>query len=214
MKKSVFYFLIIFAVIISASGNVYSANEYFRSVASGNWNSTLTWEMSLNNSTWGPATITPSEVSNLITIRANDVVTVTVNVTADQLTINDSAVLVINSGVILSVFNGSGNDLTLLTGSTLNGPGTVRTLGAVNEINLRAGSAFNASLNVNAGITYAYDQTSPYEGSIYGNVTVDNGATLNGGNVSGRDLLLFGNVTNNGTLTVSSTGATMRINGP
>ncbi|MFZ1320716.1 MAG: hypothetical protein WAT71_04095 [Ignavibacteria bacterium] len=216
MKNSLKLLSVILLVLLSifSTQNSYSANEYFRSIASGNWNSNATWEMSLNNSTWVPATLTPSEVSNLITIRANNVVTVTVNVTADQLTINDSAVLVINNGVILSLFNGGGNDLTMFSGSILNGPGTVRTLGIANDINLRAGSAFNAALNVNAGITYVFDQSSPYTGNIYGDVTVDAGATLNGGTSLGRNLSLYGNVINNGILTVSSTGAFMRINGP
>ena len=55
---------------------------------------------------------------------------------------------------------------------------------------------------------------SPYIGSVYGNVTIDAGATLNGGNISGRALHFYGSVTNNGTLTATSTGGSLRLKGP
>jgi hypothetical protein len=127
--------------------------------------------------------------------------------------IDSGGVLAINAGIILTIPDGSGNDITASKGCIINGPGTVRTQGNV-EINLRGGSAFNAVLNVNTGITYAFDQTSPYDGSLFGNLIVDAGATLNCGNISGRHLSIFGSVTNNGTITASSTGGSYSINGP
>jgi hypothetical protein len=127
--------------------------------------------------------------------------------------IDSGGVLAINAGIILTVPDGSGNDITCSLGSILNGPGTVRTQGNV-EINLRGGSAFNAVLNVNTGTTYAFDQTSPYDGSLFGDLIVDAGATLNTGNISGRHLFIYGNVVNNGTITASSTGGSYSINGP
>jgi hypothetical protein len=212
MKKLTFYFLLTLAVIMTGSGYVYSANEYFRSIASGNWNSTSTWEMSLNNSTWIPATLTPDATSNLITVRYPNVVTVTANVSVDQLGI-DSGTVSINTGVILTLLDGSGVDFTILKGGTVTGAGTFRNQGAGVEMNLRGGSNFNANLNVNTGITYAFDYTSPYDGSLFGNVVIDAGATINGGTVTGRHLSIFGNVINNGTMTASSTGGSYSING-
>ena len=212
MKKTILYILFIFTISISGSTQVFSANEYFRSIASGNWNSTSTWEMSLNNSTWTPATTTPDATSNFITVRYPNVVTVTANVSVDQLGI-DSGTVSINTGVIMTLLDGSGVDFTILKGGTVTGSGTFRTQGAGVVMNLRGGSNFNADLNVNTGLTYAYDQTSPYDGSVFGNVVIDAGATINGGNVSGRHLSIFGNVINNGTMTATSTGGAYSING-
>jgi hypothetical protein len=212
MKTFRTLFLVLALMLVA--GSTFAANELFRSVASGNWNLTSSWEMSTNGGgAWFAATATPHDTSGAITIRVPNNVTVTANVTANQLTIDSGAVLTINSGVVLTIIAGSGNDLTLLKGSVLNGPGTVRTQGTI-EINPRAGSAFNAQLNVNTGTTVANDQTSPYQGNLFGNVTIDAGATLNGGSVSGFSIVLFGNVTNNGTLTTGSAGANVFMKGP
>ena len=202
------------AIFFFASNYAKSANELFRSNASGNWNATSTWQMSTNGGgVWFAATSVPHDTSGAITIRNPNTVTVTVSTTANQMVIDSGGVLVINSGIILTVPDGSGDDITVSLGSILNGPGTVRTQGNV-EINLRGGSAFNANLNVNTGITYAFDQTTPYDGSLFGDVIVDPSATLNGGTISGRSLSIFGNVTNNGTITATSTGASYSISGP
>ena len=191
-----------------------SANELFRSAASGNWNAVSTWQMSTNGGgIWFAATSVPRDTSGTITIRNPNTVTVSVSTTANQMVIDSGGVLAINAGIILTIPDGSGNDITASKGCIINGPGTVRTQGNV-EINLRGGSAFNAVLNVNTGITYAFDQTSPYDGSLFGNLIVDAGATLNCGNISGRHLSIFGSVTNNGTITASSTGGSYSINGP
>ncbi|MBK8550212.1 MAG: hypothetical protein IPL53_03805 [Ignavibacteria bacterium] len=201
-------------LFIMISNSAFSANELFRSIATGNWNANSSWEMSTNGGgSWIPATSTPRDTSGTITIRNPNTVTVTVSTTANQLVLDSGGVLAVSTGIILTVPDGSGNDITMSQGSTLNGPGTVRTQGDV-AINLRPGSAYNAVLNVNTGITYAYDQASPYDGSIYGNVTVDAGATLNCGNISGRSLSMYGSVINNGTITASSSGGAYGIHGP
>ncbi|HQY19319.1 MAG TPA: hypothetical protein PLX80_00580, partial [Ignavibacteria bacterium] len=115
--------ILILALNVISSADVFSANEYFRSIATGNWNSTSTWEMSLNNSTWVPATTTPDATSNLITVRYPNVVTVTANVNADQFTI-DSGTVSINSGITLTLLDGSSTDFTILKGGTVTGSGT------------------------------------------------------------------------------------------
>ncbi|MDQ3019895.1 MAG: hypothetical protein M3R36_04890 [Bacteroidota bacterium] len=213
MIKSVLQFILSFVLVITVSETAFSANEQFRSQSSGNWNSDSTWQMSTNGGiTWFSATSTPRDSSGVITVRAPNIVSVTVSTTANQLIVDSNAVLAVNNGIILTILAGSGNDLTMSRGSTLNGSGSVRTQGII-EINLRAGSAFNAALNVNTGTTFAYDQSSPYDGSLFGNVTVDASATLNGGNISGRHLFIFGNVINNGIITASSTGGSYSING-
>ncbi len=212
IQNSFLIVLLIFLNLILFSKRSFSANELFRSVSSGNWNSNSTWELSSNGGgTWVPATFTPSETSGNINIRIPNTVTVTASVTANQLTVDSGAVLTISNGIVLTITAGTGNDLTVSPSSTLNGTGTVRTQGTI-ELNLRAGSFFNAALNVNTGTTTANDQTSPFEGSLFGTVTIDAGSTLTAG-TSLRDLFLYGNVVNNGLLTAGSSTAVLKIRG-
>ena len=150
MKKIQIQIVISCIFIFLINGSVFSANEYFRSIASGDWNSISTWQMSTNSgSTWIAATLTPTDASGEITVRYPNIVTVTVSVNADQLTI-DSGSVSINTGIILTLLNGSGNDLTVLKGGSVIGAGTFQTQGTV-VLNLRSGSVFNAAFKVNTG---------------------------------------------------------------
>ena len=308
MKKLLQSLTLVCITVLFVNGSAYSANELFRSNASGNWNTLATWQMSTNNGTsWIAATAPPRDTSGLITIRNPNTVSVTgAVVTASSITIESGASLnggstsgsgtliygniindgtltagstggyirikgasLINNGALQSngtiyfdsttTITGSGtftpsatiisgnvtlgnsitysptSYITLNTGSILNlmgntftitsgtlnvdnnatvaSPGTVRTQNSV-QIFLNQLAAFNASLNVNTGDALATGWVSPYEGKIFGNVLIDAGTTLNGGNISGRDLYLYGSVINNGTLFVSSTGATLRVKSP
>ncbi|MBK7253040.1 MAG: hypothetical protein IPI04_03755 [Ignavibacteria bacterium] len=178
MKKTLNLFTLSCLIYFTLSGTAFSANEYFRSKVSGNWNLTSTWEMSTNSgSNWIAATLTPNETSGLITVRYPNTVTVTANVNADQLNI-DSGSISINAGVILTLLDGSGTDFTILKGGSVTGAGTFRTQGAATSMNLRAGSVFSAVLNVNSGTTAVSDLTSPFIARLNGNLTVDAGATL------------------------------------
>ena len=90
MKKLILKIAMLIAVTFLLNGSAYSANEYFRSVSSGNWNSNSTWQMSTNGGgTWFAATSTPTDTSGPITIQSPNTVTVSVNVNADQLTVNN-----------------------------------------------------------------------------------------------------------------------------
>ena len=86
-----------------------SSTDYFRSIASGNWNAPATWESS-TVSNFGtvisPAPLSPDVSSNDINIRNGHTVTVTANVTTDQTFVNPGAALVA-TGSTLTV-NGTG----------------------------------------------------------------------------------------------------------
>ena len=113
MKKFLFFINVILAVIIF-NGEVFSANELFRSVASGSWNAIGTWQMSTNNGgTWIAATSAPTDTSGTITIQSPNTVTVTVSTSADQLIVNSGGTITINAAIILTLKDGSGDDLTL-----------------------------------------------------------------------------------------------------
>lgn len=79
------------------------ASDYFRTKASGNWNSIATWESSINNINWHAATLTPDFNANTINILNGHSVIVTANVTVDQLVVNPGSAVSINTGVVFTV---------------------------------------------------------------------------------------------------------------
>src|SRR5262249_5162807 len=77
----------------------------YRTVASGNWNSTATWESAPSPacSAWAAASATPTNADNTITIRNGDIVHVTADVTTDETVVDSGGDLEIDSGVTLSL---------------------------------------------------------------------------------------------------------------
>lgn len=96
-------------------------NDY-RSVGSGNWNSLSTWQR-YNGSTWVAATAIPTSAHKMITIQSGHSVTVTANVTVDEVVISSGGTLILNSGITMTVANGSGTDFSV-SGTFINA-GTV-----------------------------------------------------------------------------------------
>ncbi len=64
------------------------ATDYFRSKASGNWNVAGTWESSADGNSWSNSTLTPTTSANTVTILNGHEVTVSANVSVDQVVIN------------------------------------------------------------------------------------------------------------------------------
>ncbi|MBK9332729.1 MAG: hypothetical protein IPM96_10100 [Ignavibacteria bacterium] len=202
MKKKIISFLFIFAIITTTGKPVFSANELFRSIVSGDWNSTSTWEMSTNGgANWIAATITPDNLSGTINLFPPYVVTVTADVTADQITIQTGATLSINSGITLT-YPGNASTFTLI-GATVSGAGTFKVQGPM-TMDLKSSGIFSAGLRIASGSVRATDLTAPRIGRLYGPVTVDSGAIL-GSYLSFHNadynLEFYGNLTNNGTIT-------------
>ncbi|MCY7361875.1 MAG: hypothetical protein LH629_07390, partial [Ignavibacteria bacterium] len=199
MKKVILNLVIIFTITLAINLSAYSANEYYRSIANGNWNATGTWQMSTNSGgTWIAATNAPTDTSGIITIQSPNTVTVTVNVSADQLTVNNGGIISINAAVFLTIKDGSGNDLFLNTGGFISGSGTLQTQGADVTMDLR-GTGFTAACKVNPGRTNVYDETAA-SAIFNGTLTIDAGATL--AIVSGGyPVTTKSTVTNNGKIT-------------
>ncbi|HMS66282.1 MAG TPA: hypothetical protein PKD83_13650, partial [Ignavibacteria bacterium] len=201
MKKIKLQFIYCFLISLMFTGNVFPANEYFRSIVSGNWNATSTWEMSTNNGvSWIPANSTPTNLSGLITIISGNIVTVTVDVTADQISLQTGATLSIDPGITLT-YPGNASTFTL-TNATVSGAGTFKVDGSM-TLDLKPSGFFSAGLNIASGTVIATDLSSPRVGKLYGPVTVDSGATLSPsmtGGVNVFHLEFYGSVTNNGTL--------------
>ncbi|MEZ4690420.1 MAG: hypothetical protein R3A12_09655 [Ignavibacteria bacterium] len=145
-----------------------------------------------------------SFTSNYILIDTNASVTLLSNVTFSPVNTFD----MLAGGTL----NPNSNFFTLTSGtfevsagSVVSNSGTFRTQGTV-ILNIRSGSSFNAPLNVNNGVTRAYELSSPYDAKLYGNITIDNGASLDLGNSSAYSLKVFSNIVNNGSI-IGSSGA-------
>jgi hypothetical protein len=121
----------------------------YRSKASGNWNSISTWEK-YNGTSWIAATVTPTSSDGVITIQNGHAVSVTANVTVDEVTVDAGGTLTITSQT-MSVANGTGTDVTV------NG-----TLNITNTLSLAAGSTMdvNSLANLNTGGTINFNSGS------------------------------------------------------
>lgn len=71
-------------VSITAISN---ATDYFRSAATGNWNTAGTWESSSDNSTWQTSTLVPTSSAAAITIQTGHTVTINTTASAPSITI-------------------------------------------------------------------------------------------------------------------------------
>lgn len=144
-----------------------AAGDYYRSVQSGNWSSTSTWESSPDNSTWIPATRVPDFNANIILVRSPHTVTIDATASADQLSINAGATLVHQNGITFTLNNGAGTDMTVngtyvLNGTQPTGAGTVE-IPAAGIVRVDDNSAPNLSDDFAYGNTNVLFRT----GSIY-----------------------------------------------
>jgi hypothetical protein len=98
---------------------------YFRSLASGNWSSAGTWQIS-PKTTWISATSAPTSSAASVAIRNAHLITVAANATSSALTVNAGAQLTVNSGQDLDV---TGN---FTINSDENGTGTFVDNGTTN----------------------------------------------------------------------------------
>ncbi len=131
-------------------GNAAVTNDY-RSKTTGNWSSASTWER-YNGSAWVNAASAPSSANNVITIQNGHTVTLTGNVTVDQLIVDAGGQIEIISGQTLTIANGTGTDVVnngIITNSgtvTLNTSATLSNAAGSEYIHLRNGGTIpNAS---------------------------------------------------------------------
>ncbi len=165
----------------------------YRSRTDGNWSSATTWQVSSDGTNWYNATQSPTSSDDTIEVVSGHTVTVTANVTTDQTTVNGS--LTVNSGVTLTIANGTGDDIAI--NGTLTNTGTV---------------SFNTSATMTAGTS----STIIFNGSAAqttgsGFPSTVNNLTLNNSYTGSPDLTLSNNLTVNGTFTM--TQGTLDLNG-
>ena len=85
-----------------------SAGDY-RTKISGDWSNPSTWER-FNGSSWVNATSVPSSSDGLIEIQNGHYITITSDITIDQLLIDETG-MIINSLGAVTVANGTGSDI-------------------------------------------------------------------------------------------------------
>jgi hypothetical protein len=113
-----------------------SSTDFFRTstggATSGNWNATATWETSATGGApWITSTLTPTSASAGITIASGFNVSLTSSESADQMTISGTLTLATGSGAILTINNGTGDDITVASGGIINVTGNVQYTTAV-----------------------------------------------------------------------------------
>ncbi|WP_207532401.1 T9SS type A sorting domain-containing protein [Desertivirga arenae] len=119
----------------------------YRTRTTGNWNTVSTWER-YDGSNWiaSPSQGTPTNAMGAITIQASHTVTITANVSVDQVTVATGAQMILNSGVTLTIPNGAGTDLTVA--------GTFRSAGTINRtgtIVINNGGKYQHNFTTTAG---------------------------------------------------------------
>jgi hypothetical protein len=99
--------------------------QRYRSVQSGNWGATNTWQFSSDGGgTWSPATATPSSsVTALVEITNGITVTLNSALAIDRTTVDAGGIVSVPSGVTLTVADAPGTDLDVY--GTLINAGTV-----------------------------------------------------------------------------------------
>ena len=136
------------------------ASDYFRTKASGNWNSVSTWESSSNGSSnWISATLTPTSTANAIAILSGHNVTVTATVSVDQVTVNTNGKIIVNSGQTLTIADGA-DTFDLSVNGIIENSGTITTTGAVK---FESGGYYKHTANGGSMVKASWDANSTCE---------------------------------------------------
>ncbi|MDX2002448.1 MAG: hypothetical protein SFW35_08445 [Chitinophagales bacterium] len=197
MAKIGIAYLAITLCMLSANETLAQANGDYRTQASGNWNSTTTWQ-TYSGGAWGPAAVTPTNTNGVITISHN--VTVTANVSADQVTVDAGASVTVNTGVTWTLANGTGTDLTV--NGTVTNTGTITFTG---NAAFNSGALYNHNINsltlpTSANATWANDATISINGITTAGTLAVNART-------------FGNFIYNSAATINAVDGTLTVNG-
>ena len=180
---------------VVGEGFTSNASDYFRSIATGNWNSVSTWQSSADNVSWGPATLVPSNLATLITIQTGHNVTVNAASTGSNLTINSGGTLTGGS----STFSLTGNFIN--NGTLTAGTGTIILNGtAVQSIGGSTTSVFNNLIYANTTTAYIVSTTC----SIAGILTINNSATFTPSAGTITMSAAGSGITNSGSLTLNN----------
>ncbi len=131
--------LLLFLTLFLTTKTMSQSTGDYQSAATGLWNARTSW-VRWSGSAWvtpTPAQGTPTSATGLITILNTHTITVSANVTVDQVVVNTTGTIIINSGITFTIANGTGTDLSVL-GTVINS-GTISNAGT---INFQSGSTY------------------------------------------------------------------------
>ena len=113
-----------FVLLLIGGVSLVDAQNPFRSRQSGNWNDPSTWEEDAGGG-FAATLNTPNSLSGTITIRNTHTVTITVDVTIDETTVQNGGAIIISNGFSLTLDEDfSSNPLTIDNGASLTNNGT------------------------------------------------------------------------------------------
>ena len=123
-------------VIVSKTNNTTNVpSKLYRSTGNGNWNSLSSWEQSYNNGdTWIAATSLPNISSEGINIQSGHSIAINANTSAESISISESASLIVNPRIQLTINNTLTNNGTLQLSSDATGTATLITTGNISGI--------------------------------------------------------------------------------
>jgi hypothetical protein len=200
MKKVWVFGLTLICLMIGAgvAWGADAAGDY-RTKATGNWNSTSTWEY-YNGSSWVAATSTPTSADGVITI--THAVTVTADVTVDQVV--NSAAFTVSSGATLTVANGTGTDFATSGNNAITINGTLNVNGQMTgSPNLTISSTGIVNVSTGSTLTVNYAATPSLTVSSGGNLNLSGTASVVITGTTSGSLNVSGTVTMSGSSTLS-----------
>jgi hypothetical protein len=127
------------------------AQNNYRTRASGDWNNPTVWQVENPVNVWTVATSAPDFNVNNIQVRSGHTITITANITLDQLVVRDGGRLFINDGVEVTLNNGTGNDFSMGASAETHFLGEGHIAGSGNAI--LNGNLYLYSLNPTGAIT-------------------------------------------------------------
>jgi hypothetical protein len=130
-------------------------NGEFISNTSGDWTSVNTWK-NYNGSDWVTPTSYPNSGSGKITIKTGHTVTVTANISVDELTIMTGGQVTVASGYTFTIANGT-DDIDCNVYGTLSNSGTVTATG---KLYFNSGSTYQHATDGGAIPTATWDAAS------------------------------------------------------
>jgi len=126
-----FTFFIVVVFLLGNSRQLFAQSEGdYRSIASGSWSATTTWER-FTTGAWVAAPSAPASTDGVIDIRNGHTVTGVASTIVDQVVIESGGTLSLNTS--FNIADGTGTDLSILSGGTLN-MATGTTLGVTGNI--------------------------------------------------------------------------------
>ena len=153
----------------SAAIDITLQTDAYRSHQSGSWNSASTWER-YNGSSWVAASTAPTYANGVITVQASHTVTVTADVSVDQVIVARGGQISVNNGVTLTVVNNTAPGLQIY-GSLTNNGSLVIAGGA--QLSVQAAGAL-----VNSGTVTPNGPLQVFAGGIYRHLFATTAGTI------------------------------------